>query len=150
MAWFFRAFLVVLALGVAGGNPALSASASVAISVHAEIIDDVLHIQGNATVPNGAWIIYAAYRVAEPQRRVTGYAEVKAEQFAAQAYVSGWPPGEIAVDAHFQMRLPEREQPAAIIALFGRNGELMRGDNVVQGGGAFRAAIASTKVTKRR
>lgn len=153
MVRLLRDFLVVVVLGIAGTNQAQvaeSADAPVAISVRAEFEGDMLHLGGGASVPDGAWIIYAAYRVAEPQRRVTGYTEIRDERFTAQANVSGWPLGEIAVDAHFQVRLPEREQPEAVITRFGQNGERMRGDDVVQGGGGFRAAIASTTVLKSR
>lgn len=145
-----RTFLVVIGLGFAWTVQAQPAGAPVAISVHAELDSDMLYIRGNATVPDGAWIIYAAYRVAEPQRRATGYAQVRDQRFTARADVSGWPPGDIAVDAHFQMGLPEREQPDAVVARFGRNGERMRGDDVVQGGSGFRAAITSTTIAKPR
>ena len=128
----------------------LSADAPVTISVRAEVEGDVLNIHGSATVPDGAWIIYAAYRVAEPQQRRDGYARTKNGRFAAEADVSGWPAGEIAVDAHFQVRLPAHKQPDAVVTRFGRDGERMRGESVVQGGDNFRAAIASTKVVKRR
>lgn len=150
MTRLIHAFLAALLLLAISCVPALSADAPVAISVHAAIKDGLLRIHGSATVPDGAWIIFAAYRVADPQRRITGYAKIKDEQFTARTDVSNWPAGAIAVDANFQMRMRKHEQPAAVIARFGRNGEYMRGEEVVQGGGAFRAAIASTRVIKHR
>jgi hypothetical protein len=66
MIQILRTFLVVVVSSIAAGHHALSAAATVTISVRAELEGDVLHIRGSATVPDGAWIIYAAYRVTEP------------------------------------------------------------------------------------
>ncbi len=73
-----------------------------------------------------------------------GYARVAGHGYAAALDIAGWPPGDIVVDAHFQMMLPDRSQPAALQALYGASGERMTGPGVVEGGGGFRAAIAST------
>ncbi|MCT9000300.1 hypothetical protein [Chelativorans intermedius] len=120
----------------------------VAISVQAAIEGERLRISGRASVPDGAWIIYAVYRPATPQRRTTGYAQIDDGRFSAKIDVSDWPPGEIAVDTHFQLLMPHRVQPDGVIDRFGPNGERMIGDSVVEGGNAFRAAIASTTVAK--
>lgn len=149
MVGVFRLFILTVTLAAAGAGGSLKvADAPVAISVRAVVEDDTLHIRGSATVPDGAWIIYAAYRLEEPQRRVTGYAQVEDEQFAAQIAASRWPAGKISVDAHFQVMLPARKQPDSVIDRFGPNGERMTGKDVVEGGGSFRAAIASTSVVK--
>lgn len=145
--------LMVFVPCIAGSGPALSADTadtSVAISVGAELDGGTLHIRGTATVPDHAWIIYGVYVVADPQRRIVGYAQVSEGRFAALADVTAWPAGEIEVDAHFQIRLPARKQPKSVIARYGPNGERMHGEAVVQGGGGFRAAVASTTVTKPR
>jgi hypothetical protein len=47
-----------------------------------------------------------------------------------------------------RVRLPEREQPAAVITLYGPNGERMTGEDVVEGGDSFHAAVASTTTVK--
>jgi hypothetical protein len=140
-------FAASLSVSVMNGLQAAS-EIPVAISVRASTQGAMLQIHGNATVPDGAWIIYAAYSNSEPQTRITGYARVEKGQFAAQTNISSWPPGKIKVDAHFQVPLPERKQPDAVVVRFGRNGERMTGKSVVEGGGAFRAAIASTTVIK--
>lgn len=148
MTQIARMVLLGLILSFAVAGQALADGVPVTISVRAELDGNSLRIRGRATVPDGAWIIYAAYSVAEPRWRVTGYTRIQDDKFAAEAHIGNWPPGEIAVDAHFQILLPEREQPPDIVARFGRNGERMRGKSVVQGGGGFRAAIASTRVIK--
>tara|TARA_B100000609_G_C16988966_1_gene317710 strand:+ start:161 stop:529 length:369 start_codon:yes stop_codon:yes gene_type:complete len=122
----------------------------VAISVPAEIEGGVLYMRGRATVPNGAWVIYAAYRAAETERRVMGYVRAKDQRFTAPVGISRWPPGEIRVDAHFQVSLLSREQPDTVIARFGRDGERMSGKDIVEGGGDFQAAVASAKAVKRK
>jgi hypothetical protein len=116
--------------------------------VRTEIEGETLHLSGRATLPDSAWIIYAAHHIEEPQTRVRGYARVANERFSARADVPDWPPGEIAVDAHFQILLPEREQPEAVVDLFGEKGERMTGGDVVEGGAGYRTAVASTRVAK--
>lgn len=142
-------FVFLTSLCLAGPVGSLAAAdASVAISVHADVESGTLRVRGTATVPDGAWIMYAAYRAAAPQTRATGYTQVDDEEFAAQLDVSSWPTGELAVDVHFQMLLPGRRQPDPVVARFGPNGERMIGENVIEGGMDFRAAIASTRATK--
>lgn len=151
MVRLFRAFVLTVSLGLVGSDGSLAAAeVPVAISVWAKVEGEILRIRGTATVPDGAWIAYAAYRVAEPQMRATGYARVEAGRFAAQVNVAHWPPGEIAVDAHFQMLVPGRTQPDAAAARYGPKGERMTGDDVVEGGASYRAAVASTAAVKPR
>ncbi|MBI1181240.1 MAG: hypothetical protein GC201_11835 [Alphaproteobacteria bacterium] len=125
-----------------------AADTAVAIAVDAVLSGDTLSIDGKATVPDGAWIVYAAYRVETPQTRETGYARVADGRFSATADVSGWPAGAIQVDAHFQTMLPAKRQPPAVIERYGESGERMTGPSVVEGGESFRAAIASATVQK--
>ena len=130
------------------GNSTLAGEIPVTISVQAIIEKERLRISGRARVPDGAWILYAVYRPAAPQRRTTGYSQIDDGRFSAKIDISDWPPGEIAVDTHFQLLMPDRVQPDEVIERFGPNGERMTGDSVVEGGSAFRAAIASTTVVK--
>lgn len=139
---------VAVALAVLGCSSGGS-SVPVTIAVHADMAGDILRIHGNATVPDGAWIIYAAYRPTGPDRRAKGYVRVKDGRFAAEVNTAGWPRGPIRIDADFQIFLPERTQPAAVVARYGQNGERMSGADVVQGGGAFRAAVSSATIIKR-
>lgn len=152
MTRLFRAFLLALALGpgLVAGHAAAAEKVPVTISVRASLQGNSLRIRGTATVPDDAWIIYAAYRHDAPRTRVTGYARVAHRRWAADVDVAGWPPGRIAVDAHFQILLPGRRQPAAVVARYGHNGERMTGPDVVVGGAGFRAAVASSAVTKPR
>lgn len=141
-----RTVLIVLSLVPAGAGRA--ADAPVTIAVHARVDGETLRIRGEATVPDDAWITFAAYSVAAPRMRSTGYTRVRDGRFAAEAGITNWPPGEIAVDAHFQMLLPGHAQPDAAVTRFGRRGEHMVGENVVQGGDSYRFAVASTTTHK--
>ncbi|MGH7076129.1 MAG: hypothetical protein ACREFD_18315 [Stellaceae bacterium] len=139
----------MMSIAGAGSVRCLAASTvPVAISVRAKIEGQTLHIFGKANVPNGAWIIYAAYRTAPPRARATGYAQVRDDRFAAHLNVANWLPGPIKVDVNFQVLLPTRKQPAIVTTRFGKLGERMTGSDVVKGGGTFRAAVASTTVVK--
>lgn len=149
MTRILGALVLVAALCAAGTGHVLADGAAVEISVRAAVEGETLNLRGRATVPDGAWITYAAYHAEKPQTRVTGYARVADGRFSARADVSGWPPGEIAVDAHFQILLPGREQPEAVVELFGEKGERMTGADVVEGGAGYRSAVASARVTKR-
>jgi hypothetical protein len=141
--------LVAASLSIAALRPSVAASPPpVSITVHAELGGSKLHIRGHASVPDGAWIIYAAYRRAQPRLRVAGYARVRRHSFGADVDVADWPAGKISVDANFQMRLPARRQPEAVVALYGAHGQRLTGPDVVRGGGSFRAAVASAEVTK--
>lgn len=149
MKQLLHLLILIVSGGVTGLVPWPSASAvPVSMSVRARIDGHNLHIQGRATVPDGAWIIYAAYRTVKPDLRVRGYARVRHDLFKAVVDISKWPSGKINVDANFQLLLPAREQPKAVIERFGINGKRMTGKDVVKGGGSFRAAIASTTVVK--
>lgn len=121
----------------------------VTISIHATLTGGTLRIHGKTNVPDGAWVIYAAYRAADSMTRVTGYARVKSGRFAAQADVSSWPLGKIAVDADFQVILPARTQPRVVIERYGPKGEHMTGADVVVGGDSYRTAVSSTSLIKR-
>lgn len=147
--WCLGVLVLGLALAMAAVPAAADTGEHVAISVHASADDGVLHIRGTATVPDGALIIYAAYRAGDPKSRARGYARVADQAFAADVDVSHWPPGMVHVDAHFQVLLPGRTQPDKIVARYGVRGERMTGKDVVQGGDSFRAAVASTVVTLR-
>lgn len=149
MKQFFRMVLLAVSVGVVEFVPLSQASAvPVVISLRARIEGQTLHIRGKATVPNGAWIIYAAYRPAEPEMRATGYARVRDDRFAAVVNIASWPPGQIKIDANFQMFLPRRVQPEVVIDRFGVNGKRMTGEDVVKGGDSSRAAVASATVVK--
>jgi hypothetical protein len=123
-------------------------AAPVSIAVHASVEGQTLRIRGTATVPDGAWIIYAAYRTSKPAMRDKGYAQVRDNRFTAAVDISRWPPGTITVDANFQTLLPSRQQPRVVIERFGAQGSRMTGDDVVKGGGSFRAAVASATAIK--
>jgi hypothetical protein len=146
---------VWLALGVLLAAPPVRAAdgvggpAPVTLSLRASEEAGVLTIQGEATVPDGAWIIYAAYRMDDPRTRATGYAQVEGQRFAAREDIAGWPAGPVRVDAHFQMMLPDRRQPPGVVAVYGPHGERMEGRQVVEGGESFRAAVASTTLRIR-
>lgn len=147
MKQLFHMLILVMSVGVAGLVPLPPASAvPVLISVRARIENHAVHIEGRATVPDDAWIIYAVYRRAKPELHVSGYAQVRRDRFTAVVDISKWPSGKIDVDANFQLLLPAREQPGAVIQRFGVNGKRMTGKDVVKGGGSFRAAVASTTV----
>lgn len=121
---------------------------NVEFTVNADIRDGFLIIHGTATVPDGAWIIYAAYRDRPPEKRARDYVRVQDHRFATEVNVGGWPAGEIKVDAHFQTLMPDKTQPAAVTELFGEKGERMTGHQVVREGLGYRAAVASTSVVK--
>lgn len=143
---------LILAIGMvaaaAGTGVCNAAAEPVAISLTAAAHGDVLDISGTVTVPDGAWIIYAAYRSGDLDSSVRGYVQVQNGHFEAQVDISRWPPGAISVDANFQVMLPDREQPAVVIDRFGPSGERMSGDSVVEGGLSFRAAVASATAVK--
>jgi hypothetical protein len=144
------ACLVATAIGTAAVAARAADRYHVAITVQATLHGDRLRIRGTATVPDGALIIYAAYLAKAPRTRKVGYARVSGQRYAAEVDVSRWPAGKIAVDAHFQIRLPARKQPADVVARYGANGERMTGPNVVRGGLGFRAAVVSTAVARPR
>lgn len=149
MTRLFRVLAVAACLSLAALRPSLAASPPpVSISLQAELSGSELYISGHASVPDGAWIIYGAYRPASPQLRATGYARVRQQSFSARVDVGNWPSGRINVDANFQIVLPKRHQPRAVIALYGAQGQRMTGRDVVRGGASFRAAVASTAVVK--
>jgi hypothetical protein len=128
---------------------AASGEVPVRMTLRAALETGKVRLSGTASVPDGAWIIYVVYRKAAPGTRANGFARVRGGRYAAVVDVRGWPPGRIAVDAHFQILLPGRRQPAAVIERFGRMGERMTGPTVVKGGAGFRAAVVSASVTKR-
>ena len=118
----------------------------VVINVRGEIEGETLRIIGTATVPDSAWVAYVAYYAAGPKRRAMGSALVKDGQFTAEADLSDWPPGKIVIDANFQMLIPGRVQSDAVIQRYGPRGERMTGDDVINTGAAYRAAVTSTTV----
>jgi hypothetical protein len=144
------ACLAAAAIGTAAVETSAAERHHVTISVQATLYGDMLRIRGTATVPDGALIIYAAYLAKAPRTRMVGFARVSGQRYAAEVDVSRWPAGKIAVDAHFQIRLPGRKQPADVIARYGANGERMTGPKVVHGGLGFRAAVVSTSVVRPR
>lgn len=147
LAALLRLFALLLPLMAGATGP--PAAAPVDLAVLATVESDVLRIHGKATVPDGSWIFYAAWQPDEPEARANGFTRVREEQFEAEIGVRGWPAGEIAVDAHFQMLLPGLRQPPDVIERYGRSGERMTGDAVIDGGGPNRAAVASTTALKR-
>lgn len=142
------AFAAVLILALAPHAWAAN-EIPVTMSVHATLTEGTLRIDGKANVPDGAWIIYAAYRAADSMTRVKGYVRVKNGRFTARADVSSWPPGKIVVDADFQVVLPKRTQPRVVVERYGPKGERMAGADVVVGGDSYRTAVSSTSVLKR-
>lgn len=138
-----------LLLAITAGAPDLrAAEVPVSLTLDTAIEGDALQISGDATVPDGALMVYAAYSREDRQHRATGYAEVRDARYSARVDVAGWPAGGIAVDAHFQIMLPGREQPDAVVARYGPSGENMTGEQVVRGGGGFRAAVVSASVVR--
>ncbi|MFC3230564.1 hypothetical protein ACFOGJ_25170 [Marinibaculum pumilum] len=134
------ALLLLVGTGIA---PAADSRVDIAVEAMAD--GNGLAVSGSATVPDGAWIVFAARRLAPPLRRVRGAARASGGHYAGSLDISGWPAGTVAVDAHFQVLLPgDLRQPPEVIARYGANGERMTGPSVVEGGGGFRAAIAST------
>lgn len=148
MTWFRAALLAILLILPATAAAPAADEVPIDFTVRADLSGDTLSVHGKATVPDGAFVIYAVYRKAPPLSRVRGYARVKDHRYAAKVDVAGWPSGEISVDAHFQTMLPERTQPAAVTDLFGEKGQRMTGHQVVQEGLGYRAAVASTSVVK--
>lgn len=121
----------------------------VSISVNAHIDDaGKLQIDGEASVPDGALVAWAAYRVKQSLTRMKGYATVEDHKFHAMVDIRRWAKGKIAVDANFQIMMPGHKQPDHIVELYGKQGEFMTGPHVVHGGGLFRAAVATTSVVK--
>jgi hypothetical protein len=129
--------------GHAGGP-----SAQVQLSVSGALEGPMLHVRGSATVPDGTWISYAVYRPGDVAQRATGVARVENQRFDARVDVARWPAGKIVVDAHFQILVPGRTQPEAVIARYGPRGEHMTGPDVVQGGASYRAAVAAAMLFK--
>lgn len=143
---------LVVALSLVGAPTTCATAAPgvpVNLSLKARIDGGWLHIDGKATVPDGAWVTYAAYRPEQPRKRVTGYTKVKHHRFAAKVGLSGWPAGKIVVDADFQVNLRGRRQPINVIAMYGPEGQHMTGSDVVKGGGHSKAAVASVSVEKQ-
>lgn len=147
-----RRLTLLLGAAVLATGFALPASAEddvpLTLTVSADLHGNRLTVSGRATVPDGAFVIYGIYRTSPPERRVVGYARVGNERYAADADVSAWPSGEIAVDVHFQTLMPGETQPDAVLERFGEKGQRMTGHQVVQGGEGYRAAVVSTAVVK--
>lgn len=120
----------------------------VTLSGHSFIDGNELYISGETSAPDGAWLIFATYSVAEPRVRKTAYMLVKNGHFSEQVNIYGWPSGEIETDIHFQTMLPEREQPAIVLQKYGAKGERMTGKVVVQEGESYRAAVIELRATK--
>mgnify|MGYP001467097486 CR=1 FL=1 len=143
--WRSRLAAAAALLLLSGAALAEGGDRRVEISVTAVPEAKALVVGGRATVPDGAWIVFAARRLAPPLRRIRGAARAAGGRYAGSLDISGWPAGTVAVDAHFQVLLPgDLRQPPDVIARYGANGERMTGPSVVEGGGGFRAAIAST------
>ena len=120
----------------------------VTLSGNSSIAGDALTITGHTSIPDGAWLIFAAYSVEHPLVRTRDYMLVKDGQFSAQVDISGWPSGEIETDIHFQTMLPDHEQPAIVMQKYGAKGERMSGDTVVQEGESYRAAVIEVRSVK--
>jgi hypothetical protein len=140
---------VFAGLAPAATGAAAADTVPVQFTIHAALTDGKVRLTGTATVPDGAWIIYVVYRADAPLTRSRNFARVEDGRYAAAVDVSAWPPGKIAIDAHFQILLPGRKQPDAVVARYGPNGERMVGPTVVKGGEGFRAAVVSTSVIKK-
>jgi len=99
--------------------------------------DDVLRVEGTATVPDGALI---TYEVGDPSDVLAddemafaaGNAAVTDESFAFEVPVEGWPRGRVNVWVAFQTVVGLDEQPAEVIELYGELGEHMEGDDVIE------------------
>lgn len=141
-----RAMLTLLFL-VAGAGSAPAAE-PVELGIEAEVAGDTLEVEGTANVPDGALVVYAAYHAADPRIRARGIAEVTDGRYAATIHIADWPSGKIEVAAHFQMLLPGRSQPQAVLARYGPKGERMTGAKVVTGGDGSHVAVASATATK--
>ncbi len=142
------ACLILLVITVLSGSATAEHNQGhVVITVRGQIEGKTLRIIGKATVPYGAWIVYVAYNATKPRQRATGSVFVENEQFTAEAGISDWAVGKIIIDVNFQMLISGRTQPAAVIQRYGPRGEWMNGDDVIENGAAYRAAVTSTTVT---
>lgn len=102
----------------------------------------VLRVEGRATVPNGAVISWQVAHALHPSFYEDGVAEVADGRFAFTLDTSQWPRGGVELWVAFQtVPATGDRQPDAVVSRYGRAGEHMTGDQVVDVGVLRRAEL---------
>lgn len=95
----------------------------------------LLTVQGEATVPDGAFV---RYRVTGPEDcaecESSGRVSVRDGKYSVVVDVAGWGDGPYVLWAAFQTQMEEANQPDLVLELYGEEGELMTGDTVTAEG----------------
>ncbi len=125
--------LTLAAFPLAGcADPVTERDPRVELEASASVVDDVLIVEGSATVPDGARI---DYQLDEPLADLPdeaafagGNAIVSDESFTFEEPVTGLATDEVNVWISFQTP----GQPVEIVALYGEAGENIESDNVVE------------------
>lgn len=101
---------------------------------------DTLVVNGHATVPDGARVSWEVTHTSHWEFQRDGASVVEGGQFGFTVHAGDWPKGSVEVWVGFQTALGATvHQPEHVIALYGRDGEHMTGDQVV-GAGTLRRA----------
>ncbi len=135
----------------AGDAPA-GPTSTVALIVTATLDGDTLEISGDTDLPDGALVTYEVHHetflpVANITMTRAGTAVVHERRFLATAELTGWSAGTVVVSTAFSPRLPEGQQPDAVIARFGASGERLGGENV-SGGASQRRVVVRTEIPR--
>ena len=141
--------LAVTTSAAAVATTSVAQSTSVGLEATATCANDVVRVDGTATVPDGA---YVAYEVGDALVDSTkgfpdlalrdGNTQVSNGKFSFEADISDFPASmqTIEVWIGFQtVSIPA--QPASVIALYGESGEKMTGSDVVKSGDLTRAEL---------
>lgn len=115
------------------------------ITLTATLSGTQVSLEGTATVPDGARLLYdmrhpsltdpTVCQTAGRSCYAVGTALVEEGRWSASVDVAAWPPGEVNVSASFQMvlRVEGEEQSSEIVDLYGEKGERIIGEMVVEG-----------------
>lgn len=101
-----------------------------------------LRVDGRATVPDGAMMSWQVTHALHPSFCEDGVAEVTDGRFTFTVDTGEWPHGDVEVWVAFQtVPMTGASQPDAVIARYGRKGEHITGDQVVDAGVLRRAEL---------
>lgn len=118
------------------------AATRVEVDAQANWDERMLRVQGQATVPDGAVISWQVTHALHPSFCEDGVAEVADGRFAFTLDTSQWPRGGVELWVAFQtVPATGDRQPDAVFARYGRTGEHMTGDQVVDVGVLRRAEL---------
>ena len=112
------------------------------------IEDGQLVLYGTANVPDGAVLMYLVkhdgFDSGDYDGYEVGHISVVAGVFRHHVPVSDWPEGYALTRLTFQMNPEGREQPEAILEVYGENGERLQGARVTDFAGMRKIEINAT------